>query len=211
MFSWADTRYPESESLKYKNSSIVEGIKNALIDQSALIPYLEKHIKTSGDYSSEQINDLCYKLIVSKLEILKKDPTEKHYGIILEYGHTFAHAVEWLCQGALTHGEAVSIGMKMAAELSVRLAYIDSEALALHYRLIDDILAMRPKLPEDMDPGAILRTMYVDNKKSGRDVRYVLLEGIGRCKKGQGDYLISVDKAVVREVIDVFLRNYACS
>jgi len=208
ILSWMDTQYPETETLTFKKSSIVEGIKNGLIDQSEFIPYLEKNIKTHDDYSPEQINDLSYKLIISKIEILKKDPTERDYGIILEYGHTFAHAVEWLSNGRLTHGEAVSIGIKIAAELSARLGYIDNTALALHYRLIDDILALKPKLSQNIDPASVIKTMYVDNKKTGGDVRYVLLEKIGKCKKGHGDYLIRVNRKIVQDVIKTFIENY---
>jgi 3-dehydroquinate synthetase len=185
----------------------VEGIKNGLIDQTGLIPYLEAGIKPNGVYSPREIHDLIYKLIVSKLEILKKDPTEKHYGMILEYGHTFAHAVEWLSGGRLTHGESVAIGMKMAAELSVRLEYLDRPPADLHYRLIDDLLGMTPDLPESIAPGALIRTMYVDNKKTGGNVRYVLLEKIGQCRKGDGDYLIRVDKEIVRDVLEEFIDN----
>ena len=208
VFSWTDTRYPETEPLRFKKSGIVEGIKNGLIDQKEFIRYLEKTIKKDGDYSSQQLTDLCFKLIISKLEILKKDPTEKHYGIILEYGHTFAHAIEWLSKGALAHGEAVSIGMKIAAELSAELGYIDSDALALHYRLIDELLALKPRFPDNLDPQSILKTMGVDNKKTGKHVRYVLLEKIGQCKKGNGDYLISVDRAIVQSVIEAFISKY---
>ena len=204
VFAWSDTRYSETEPLRFKRSGIIEGIKNGLIDQKEFIPFLERAIRRKGDYSPQQLTDLCFKLIRSKLEILKKDPTEKHYGIILEYGHTFAHAIEWLSEGALTHGEAVSIGMKIAAELSSKLGYIDGEAVDLHYRLIDDILALRPTLPEYLNPTNILNTMYVDNKKIGRDVRYVLLQSIGKCKKQQGDYLIHVDKKIVQRVIEDF-------
>ena len=118
IFSWSDTRYTESEPQRFKRSGIIEGIKNGLIDQKTFIPYLERAIRKDGAYSAQQLTDLCYKLIRSKLEIIKKDPTERSYGLVLEYGHTFAHAVEWLANGALTHGEAVSIGMKIAAELS---------------------------------------------------------------------------------------------
>ena len=208
VFSWTDTRYPETEPLRFKKSGIVEGIKNGLIDQKEFIRYLEKTIKQHGDYSPQELTDLCYKLIISKLEILKKDPTEKHYGIILEYGHTFAHAIEWLSKGSLAHGEAVSIGMKIAAELSAELGYIDSDALALHYRLIDELLALKPRFPEKIDPQSILKTMVVDNKKTCRNVRYVLLEKIGQCKKGNGDYLISVDREIVQSVIEAFISKY---
>mgnify|MGYP001815793800 CR=1 FL=1 len=208
IFSWIDTRYPETEPLRFKKSGIVEGIKNGLIDQKNFIQYLEKAIKKDGDYSPQELTDLCFKLVISKLEILKKDPTEKRYGIILEYGHTFAHAIEWLAEGALAHGEAVSIGMKIAAELSARLGYIDSHALALHYRLIDELLNLKPRFPGNIEPASILKTMYVDNKKTGTDVRYVLLSGIGRCIKGNGDYLISVDRKLVQSVIEKFINTY---
>ena len=208
IFSWIDPYYSRTESLRFKKSGIVEGIKNGLIDQKNFIQYLEKSIKKDGEYSPKELTDLCFKLIASKLEILKKDPTEKHYGIILEYGHTFAHAIEWLAEGALAHGEAVSIGMKIAAELSVALGYIDQDALALHYRLIDEILALKPRFPENIEPASILETMYVDNKKTGADVRYVLLSEIGQCIKGNGDYLISVDKQIVQSVIEKFIIQY---
>jgi 3-dehydroquinate synthase len=207
IFAWADTRYTETEPLRFKRSGIIEGIKNGFIDQKEFIPFLERAIRRKGDYSSQQLTDLCFKLIRSKLEILKKDPTERHYGIILEYGHTFAHAIEWLSKGALTHGEAVSFGMKIAAELSLKLGYIDDEAVSLHYRLIDDVLALRPRLPEHLNPSNIFNTMVVDNKKIGRDVRYVLLQCIGRCKKEQGDYLVHVDDKIVQGVIESFFKK----
>lgn len=207
-FSWTDTKYPETEPLRFKKSGIVEGIKNGLIDQKDFIPYLQKTIKKDADYSAQQLTDLCYKLIVSKLEILKKDPTEKQYGTILEYGHTFAHAIEWLARGLLAHGEAVSIGLKIAAELSAELGYIDQEAVDLHYQLIDDLLGMKPRFPHELDPESILDTMVFDNKKMGRDVKYVLLKEIGQCKKGDGNYLIPVDRAIVNKVIKAFIETY---
>jgi 3-dehydroquinate synthase len=208
LFSWIDTRYPETEPLRFKKSGIVEGIKNGLIDQKEFIPYLEQTIKKDSDYSPQQLTDLCFKLITSKLEILKKDPTEKHYGIILEYGHTFAHAIEWLSDGFLAHGEAVSMGMKIAAELSAELGYIDNDARLLHYHLIDELLALKPRFPDNLDPASILNTMVVDNKKTGRDVRYVLLQQIGQCLKGSGDYLIPVDGEIVQSVMGAFIRQY---
>ena len=207
-FTWTDTQYLETEPLTFKKSGIVEGIKNGLIDQAAFIPYLEKNIKTDCCYTSEDITDLCYKLMVSKIEILKKDPTEKRYGIILEYGHTFGHAVEWLSRGELTHGEGIAIGMKIAAELSFRLGYIDREVVERHYALIDDKLAMKPGLPGHIDAVSILDAMYVDNKKSGNDVKYVLLESIGKCKNEKGDFLLTVDRKIVQEVIKRFIDHY---
>jgi hypothetical protein len=52
--------------------------------------------------------------------------------------------------------------------------------------------------------------MVVDNKKIGRDVRYVLLKRIGQCKKGNGDYLLHVDEKIVQRVIEDFF-NACCT
>ncbi len=207
-FTWTDTKYLETELLICKKSGIVEGIKNGLIDQNPILPYLEKSIKSKCDYNSEEITDLCYKIIMSKIEILKKDPTEKHYGIILEYGHTFGHALEWLSRGEITHGEAVAVGMKIAAELALQLGHIDRAVVERHYTLIDDKLALKPELPGHLDAGSIIETMYVDNKKSGSDVKYILLDSIGHCRHEKGDFLLTVNRKVVQDVVERFIDHY---
>ncbi|MEO7035646.1 MAG: 2-deoxy-scyllo-inosose synthase [Polyangiaceae bacterium] len=209
IFIWSDTRYLETEPSFVRKAGIVEGIKNALIDQPGLIPYLEKHVNPNCDYTPAALTDLCRKIIVSKLEILKKDPTEKHFGIVLEYGHTFAHAIEWLAHGKILHGAAVSIGMKIAAQLSMRLGYIDQHDVDLHYRLLDDILGLTPPLPDDIDTSSIIETMGVDNKKMGAEARFVLLNKIGSCCEGDsGDYLVKVDRKVVYQTLDGFIERY---
>jgi 3-dehydroquinate synthase len=109
---------------------------------------------------------LSYKTILSKLEILKQDPTEKHYCMVLEYGHTFGHAIEWLAQGSLLHGEAVALGMRIAARLAHRLNLIPNEIVTLHDALIERCLGMHITLPKGATSSAILQTMRSDNKKS---------------------------------------------
>jgi 3-dehydroquinate synthetase len=146
---------------------------------------------------------------MSKLEILKKDPSEKHFGIVLEYGHTFAHAIEWLARGKILHGAAVSIGMKIAAQLGMRLGYIDQHDVDLHYHLLDDILGLTPPLPDDIDTSSIIETIGVDNKKTGAEARFILLNRIGSCCEGDsGDYLVKVDRRVVYQMLDDFIESY---
>jgi 3-dehydroquinate synthetase len=68
---------PRQNRLRFKRSGIIEGIKNGLIDQKEFIPFLEGAIRRNGDYSSQQLTDLCFKLIRSKLEILTKGSDRK--------------------------------------------------------------------------------------------------------------------------------------
>lgn len=201
---WGDTQYLTSESKRFRDAGLVEGIKNGLIDQPAFLTYLCAALHADGVYTPDELTELAYKTILSKLEILKQDPTEKHYCIVLEYGHTFAHAIEWLAQGSLLHGEAVGLGMHIAARLAHRLDMISKEVVALHDDLIDRYLGMHISLPDVATSEAILQTMRVDNKKTGDIVRYCLLDRLGACANPDGDYLVAVADHTVLDVLRSF-------
>ncbi|MEO0458946.1 MAG: 3-dehydroquinate synthase [Cyanobacteria bacterium P01_A01_bin.114] len=201
---WGDTHYLVSESRRFRNAGLVEGIKNGLIDQPAFLTYLQATLQADGSYPPDALTELAYKTILSKLEILKQDPTEKHYCIVLEYGHTFAHALEWLAQGDLLHGEAVGLGMRIAARLAHRLGLISMDVVRLHDNLLEDTLGMQTTLPRAATSEAILQTMQVDNKKTGDRVRYCLLEHPGQCANPEGDYLVAVKDQTVLEVLRSF-------
>lgn len=207
-FIWADTDYLASEPLRVEKAGIVEGVKNALIDQPQFIEYLRGALDPQCDYDAAHKCELAYKIICSKLEILARDPSEKHYGLVLEYGHTFAHAIEWLAEGELVHGECVAVGMNIAAQLAYRLGMIDHEVVLLHDELINQKLALTPQLPPSVTPAQVLNAMKSDNKKTGSDVRYVLLERVGQCAHRDGEFLVPVDDAMVYEVLTDFLSTY---
>ncbi len=200
LFIWADAAYPRSEPERQQRSGIVEGVKNALIAQAgpdALTPVLEAW--RSGDRYSE----LLLRLIESKLTILRQDPTERGRCIILEYGHTFGHAVEWLSSGKLFHGEAVSIGMCLAAELSYALGLQPQSLRRDHYRLLGEWLGAPTRLPEDICVEALYETMLADNKRSGKGLRFLLLRDWGEFVNPDGDYQV----AVPREDVLAMLRR----
>jgi 3-dehydroquinate synthase len=204
---WGDTAYLKSEPRRLRNAGIVEGIKNALIDQPDFIEYLCGVLEPEAPYSPSTVTELAYKIILSKLEILKKDPSETGYAIVLEYGHTFAHAFEWLSRGELIHGEAVGIGMQVAARLAARVGRIGPSLVRLHDEMINERLGMHTALPADATPHNILETMRVDNKKTGDSIRYCLLDGLGRCANPEGDFLVVVDDHTVASVLADFIAE----
>ncbi len=207
IFIWTDTKYLKTDPPTSRRSGIIEGIKNGFISDAAFLDYLEETLNPDVKFSDEQLHDLAYKIILSKLEILKKDPSEKGYGIILEYGHTFGHGIEWLEKGKMSHGEAVSFGMKIAAELCKELGFISQEDLERHYYLIEDKLGFNNPLPQSVTTESLFEAMIADNKKTGRDLRFVLLEKIGQCCNPEGDYLVTVDPKLVTKVVDNFIQQ----
>ncbi len=207
IFIWVDTKYLKTEPLFYRRSGITEGIKNGLISDAKFLDYLETVLNPDVQFSDTQLTELAYRIILSKLEILKRDPGEKDYGIILEYGHTFGHAIEWLEEGKLSHGEAVSFGMKIAAELSQEMGLISQQDVERHYYVIEDKLGFNNPFPEHITPGKLMNAMIADNKKTGEDLRFVILEKVGQCYNPEGDFLVTVNSELVKKVLNNFIAR----
>jgi 3-dehydroquinate synthase len=205
LFIWVDSAYLLSEPLQSRRSGIVEGIKNGFISEPEFLDELDAILEPNHAYGPEQLHALVERLIQSKLPILRRDPSEKHYAIVLEYGHTFGHGLEFLLQGRMIHGEAVAYGMRLAARLAARLGLIDEPLVALHDHLITNRLGFDAPWPDTVSAEALLAAMATDNKKKGRDLRYVLLEAPGRCANPDGDWMMAVDPPLVQEVVNSFI------
>jgi 3-dehydroquinate synthase len=102
---------------------------------------------------------------------------------ILNYGHTFGHALEVLCGYAgLNHGEAVAVGMGMAADLAVSLHLASSDVPARQDQLLQRLgLAVRLE-HSGIRPDAVLEAMGRDKKNQGGRLRLVLPTGIGTAR-----------------------------
>jgi 3-dehydroquinate synthase len=209
IFIWADVRYLETEPACSKKAGLAEAVKNALISKPELVTYFRWMLRPDCHYSATELTSLALNTIMSKLEILRRDPSEKRYALVLEYGHTFGHAIEWLSRGALLHGECVAVGMKMAAHLANERGLISDELVELHYDLIDACLGLVPKLPSHIDSQSLVATMKCDNKKTGNSMRFVLLDKLGSCLNTEGDYLVTIsDDAYILDFVTRFLDAY---
>ncbi len=122
-----------------------------------------------------------------KAEIVERDPLERGERALLNFGHTFGHAIETQ-QGYgsphndnLNHGEAVAVGMVLAARLSAALGMADStdsERLAV---LLRDY-GLPTTIPDGLAPEALLAHMRLDKKNLAGRLRLVLWRGIGRAE-----------------------------
>jgi len=98
--------------------------------------------------------------------------------------------------------------MKMAAEVAFCLHYIDQNLYQLHYQLIDNCLQMSPALPIEIQAEHIITAIENNNKELGAGIHYVLLDRLGGCKAGQGNYLVEVDKILVTKILTKFIKTY---
>jgi 3-dehydroquinate synthase len=134
-----------------------------------------------------------------KAWVVGQDEREAGLRAILNFGHTFGHAIEaGLGYGEWLHGEAVGCGMVMAAELSCRLGLVDKPFVQRLKSLIARAgLPVRgPQLAADDNAGRYLALMRLDKKSEAGEIRFVLIDGPGQAA------VRPAPDALVREVID---------
>jgi 3-dehydroquinate synthase len=181
--------------LRELRAGLAEVIKYGLIRDASFFDWLEGHMEALLALEPGPVAFAIERSCRNKAEVVVADETERGERALLNLGHTFGHAIEtgtgyvgWL------HGEAVAVGMLMAAEVSLRLGWIDEGELArIEGLLIRAGLPVRgPGLPVD----EMLHWMAGDKKVSGGQLRLVLLQGIGKAVV-TADVLPSVLRAAI--------------
>lgn len=159
-------------------SGMAELIKHGMIMDLPLFEELESKVDLVVDMDKKLMIDLVAQSCRDKGKIVQEDEREAGIRAILNYGHTFAHAIEALTDyKTYRHGEAVSIGMACAGRLSVNIGFLDRSAHERQIKLLTAI-GLPTKFPE-LDPQDVLRSMYRDKKVSGGRLRLVLQKSIG--------------------------------
>ena len=176
-------------------AGIAEVIKHGFILDQPFVAWLEANIAKLLARDRAALEHAVLRSCELKAQVVAADERESGQRAILNFGHTFGHAIEaGAGYGEWLHGEAVAIGMVMAAELSARAGTLRREDADRVKALIERAgLPVRgPKLPIER----YLELMQVDKKAAGGKVRFVLLEGLGRATlRGE------VDIGLVRESI----------
>ncbi|MGI8423178.1 MAG: 3-dehydroquinate synthase [Chloroflexota bacterium] len=164
--------------VRERDSGWAEVIKTAVIFDPALFEALERTPQAALDRG--QLLDVIERCVRWKMKVVEEDPTEKGIRIVLNFGHTIAHALEAVSgYGRYLHGEAVSIGMVGAAEISRRRGLIGQ---ALLDRV--ETALLRNELPVRYDSSLasaerLLEAAASDKKRAGARLRWVLTTGLG--------------------------------
>ena len=164
-------------------SGMAEVVKHGLIAESNLLEQIEQaHWVNIWDRSQSNVGELqrlVAQAIQVKINIVQADPFEQGRRSILNLGHTFAYAIEQVSNNSYRHGEAVSIGLVAAANLSVRLGYCEF-SLQERIEAILKSVNLPTRIPQHFRPDALLQAMQRDKKKKTGQLRFILIRGIGQ-------------------------------
>jgi shikimate kinase / 3-dehydroquinate synthase len=173
------TTLPKREIL----SGYAEIIKHGIINDVKFFNWLHKNSKKILNLNNKVLSEAIYKSIIIKRKYVLKDEKENlknnNSRAILNFGHTFGHALEtyYKYNKKLTHGEAISIGMIIAATLSYKLGYLPLDHLdniKNHFKLNN-----LPMSDNRMFNEKIFKIIEKDKKNDNKKINFVLLNKIG--------------------------------
>lgn len=162
-------------------AGIAEIIKAALICDDKFFDKLEANLPQLLQRDPNLLQAIIKRACEIKRDIVIIDEKESRgERALLNLGHTFAHAIERLLgYGDWLHGEAVAVGLILAAEFSHQQKFLDSTAVKRIHRLLEQI-PIPTNLPKAIRYNTLLSTMYMDKKVLNKRLRLVLLKRIGK-------------------------------
>ena len=176
-----------------------EVIKCGLIADSVILDRVLADPADCLTWDSPVLADLVARSIAVKAAVVGEDLTEASLREVLNYGHTYAHAIEKVTGYSWRHGEAVAVGCVFAAEIAHRNGNLSRDALALHRQSLEAV-GLPTRFPEGEGRWEELKEAMMSDKKvrSGR-LRLVLLDDIARPVRVQApaeSVLLSAHEAV---------------
>ena len=180
---------PEREYL----SGLAEVIKTAIIGDKSLFEFIERNIDKIKSRDNDALTELVAESVRFKALVVSEDERETGIRKILNFGHTYGHAIEMY--SSVNHGFAVASGMELATWYSYSKGMISKGETG---RIIDLLkrfdLLERNEIPEDQIEHYLLH----DKKKTGSDIHFIFSEGIGKAV---------AEKIPVSEVVG-FYKSY---
>ena len=165
-------------------AGLAEVVKCGFIADPAILDLVEANPEAASDPTSPVLRELVERAVRVKAEVVSADLREADLREILNYGHTFGHAIEHVERYSWRHGAAVSVGMMYAAELA-RLAGRLSDEVVERHRSILTMLGLPVTYRDDVWP-KLLDAMRRDKKTRGDLLRFVVLEDVGRPVRLEG-------------------------
>lgn len=183
-------------------AGFAEVIKYGLLGDKIFFEWIEKNLELVLQKQPEQVIEAIKRSCEHKVKIISVDERDEGQRLLLNLGHTFAHAIEaatnfneWL------HGEAVAVGMLIAAECSKRLGHLGEKDVTRIRKLLVKT-GLPTTLPKTITPGSLLSFMQRDKKVAHRQLRLVILKSIGEAFVTE-----EVSTDFLTEVLDDFAKS----
>jgi 3-dehydroquinate synthase len=167
-------------------AGVAEVVKYGLIRDPSFFDWLESHIEAVNQRAPGAVQTMVEVSVRNKAEVVAADEREAGSRALLNLGHSFGHAIETLTgYEQFLHGEAVAIGMVVAARLS-EIRGILAEGAVTRLRSLLSRLGLPVQVPGSLSESAIFSRLALDKKTLDGQLRLILLDGIGAARVDTG-------------------------
>ncbi len=176
-------------------AGMAEVVKAGFIADRSILDAVEADPHGIRRPDSPALQQVVRASIQVKADVVTADLKESFQREILNYGHTFGHAIEHVEDYTWRHGDAVAVGMVYAAELGHRSGHLGADDLQRHRRVLTRLGLPTTYRPDRWDE--LLTAMRRDKKTRGDTLRFVVLDGIGHPTR-----LTAPSESLLREAYD---------
>lgn len=179
---WIDVHTLRTLPRREIGAGLAEIIKYAMILSPELFTRLEKDIDAIVALKGDVLIDVVAQCCALKAMVVGKDERETDYRAILNFGHTFGHAIEMLTDyRQFLHGEAVAIGMVCAARLSHARGHSRTDLVPRLTQLLERA-GLPTSVPADLTEKQLALAIETDKKAEGGAIKFVCVDDIGRTR-----------------------------
>ncbi len=181
-------------------AGLIEVIKMGVIRDEPLFKLVEENLKAIFALDASTLIEIISRACANKADVVAQDEKENRLRMVLNYGHTFGHALEAVTHyNTYRHGEAIAIGMNCAAQLAVNLGIFSKTDFQRQRRLLK--LAKLPRnFPPEISAKTLCDTMSLDKKNVGGTFRLILPRHIGE--------VVIQDNVEPKEVLKAVLQCF---
>lgn len=198
----ADTTVLRTLPDRELRAGLAEVVKYGAIFDAHFLDWLDEHAEALLARDDAALAEAIARSCEFKADVVARDPYERGHRALLNFGHTFGHAIEaeqgyaGTGRDALNHGEAVAVGMVLAARLSTLLNLAPPEDAGRLQALLQRF-GLPTALPHGLDESALIARMRLDKKADAHGLRFVLWDGAGTARVVSG-----VAEDTVRAVLE---------
>jgi 3-dehydroquinate synthase len=197
---YIDTHFLDTLSEDDLYSGMGEIFKASLTSDRSFFDYFFEVISEKKEIA--ELENLIMRSLLVKKEIVEADEFEKDYRRVLNYGHTFGHALEAYSNNEIPHGAAVTIGVDIANYIGLKKGFLKEEEYLAAKKVAKCLY--RFKFPENIDIERFFYFMQKDKKFDGNIVNLIIPKEFGKLQV----YPMEIDTELARLIEEYFSESY---
>src|SRR3989338_8767577 len=186
-------------------NGMAEIIKIAATSDKALFEFTEKNSKKILNRDKAALIHVIKGAIELKKAVVEKDEKESGLRQILNFGHTFGHALENYHGYRKKHGHCISIGFVVEAKIANLIGKLSSNEAKRIEALLDKF-NLPTTVEKNVDINKIVEIMKMDKKARNMKPRFVILEKIGKIKSEKSNFSFEADEIIIRKAIEFYRK-----